>query len=345
MSRLLMAALAAAGHQVEIVSEFRGYAAEPDPLLLDRLAAEAKAEAEGIAARWVTGEKPDLWFTYHSYYKSPDRIGPRLCASAGIPYVTAEASYSRRRDEGGWFESQQLVVSAVREAALNLCFTERDRAGLLTVVPEGHYARLLPFIDATQFAVRQTAASAPRRLVTVAMMRRGVKFDSYVLLAKALERIRDRPWTLTIIGGGPRLGEVQALFSAFEPGRIIWRGELAPDAVAAELIAGGIYVWPGFGEAYGLAYLEAQAAGLPVVAQKTAGVSEVVEDGRTGLLTAEGDVDAFAGAIASLLDDDALASEMSAAARRFVHEERSLASASERLDLLLRQYASQAYER
>ena len=45
---------------------------------------------------------------------------------------------------------------------------------------------------------------------------------------------------------------------------------------------GGTYVWPGTGEAYGIAYMEAQAAGLPVVAQKTAGVPEVVKDGVTG---------------------------------------------------------------
>ena len=59
-------------------------------------------------------------------------------------------------------------------------------------------------------------------------------------------------------------------------------------------IEGGTYVWPGTGEAYGIAYMEAQAAGLPVVAQKTAGVPEVVKDGVTGTLTAAGDASAFA---------------------------------------------------
>jgi len=342
MARLLMQALADAGHFVEIVSEFRGYAGEPDPKLLGELAAEAKAEAGRIAARWQANGAPDLWFTYHSYYKSPDRLGPALSASAGIPYVTAEASYSKRRDEGDWFESQQLVVAGVRQAALNLCLTERDRAGLLAAVPEGRYARLPPFVDTARFA-----ASVPgsRRLVTVAMMRSGVKFDSYVMLAKALERIRERDWTLTVIGGGPKRDDVRGLFSAFGEDRIVWRGELAAETVAAELAAGGVYVWPGFGEAYGLAYLEAQAAGLPVVAQKTAGVPEVVVYGTTGLLTGEGDIGAFAQAIASLLDDDARRGQMADAALRFAHGERSLAAASKRLDLLLRQYASRSDDR
>ena len=44
---------------------------------------------------------------------------------------------------------------------------------------------------------------------------------------------------------------------------------------------GALYAWPGFGEAYGLAYLEAQAAGLPVVAQDIDGVPGVVRNGET----------------------------------------------------------------
>ncbi len=63
-------------------------------------------------------------------------------------------------------------------------------------------------------------------------------------------------------------------------------------------------MWPGSGEAYGIAYLEAQAAGLPVIAQWTAGVPEVVEDGVTGLLTLEGDVAAYAEAIRRMIENE-----------------------------------------
>ncbi len=177
------------------------------------------------------------------------------------------------------------------------------------------------------------------------MMRPGDKFDSYVMLASALDLIRDHAWTLTVIGGGRAMKEVQALFSSFEPSRIDWLGERSADEIAVELRAGGIYVWPGCGEAYGLAYLEAQAAGLPVVAQRTAGVPEVVMDEVTGLLTSEGDVKAFAGAVTGLLEDEGKRRAMGAAAFRFVHEERSLPVASRRLDSILRQYLGERYER
>ena len=50
-----------------------------------------------------------------------------------------------------------------------------------------------------------------------------------------------------------------------------------------------------------MAILEAQAAGLPVVAGRSGGVAAVVRDGETGLLTAPGDATAFAQGLRALL--------------------------------------------
>lgn len=342
MARQIIAALEMAGHGVGIASELRSFTTTPNDVSREGILAFAESEVDRLLRLWRT-DPPQLWFTYHTYYKTPDLIGPRIASELGIPYVTAEASYSGRHDATGWAESQQLLSQAVRQAAVNICFTERDRKGLVAAIPEGRYARLLPFVDDTLF--RAAAIDARDRLVTVAMMRRGDKFDSYVTLAAALALIGDKTWTLSIIGGGPAMADVQMLFCAFEKERINWLGELSAEKIAAELRRGGTYVWPGCGEAYGLAYLEAQAAGLPVVAQATAGVPEVVIDGRTGLLTPDGDIKAFAEAVGTMLDDDTKRREMGAAASRFVHGERSLAVASKSLDLILRQYLGDDYER
>ncbi|MGO8586842.1 glycosyltransferase family 1 protein, partial [Rhizobium ruizarguesonis] len=58
------------------------------------------------------------------------------------------------------------------------------------------------FIDTALFE-KVSPAPDPRRLMTVARMRAGDKMDSYVMLAKALRLIEDRPWTLAVIGDGP----------------------------------------------------------------------------------------------------------------------------------------------
>jgi glycosyltransferase involved in cell wall biosynthesis len=341
MARQLVAALRMAGHKVEIASELRAFTATPEKDLRAEITDRAKAEVARLLA-WPAEDQPQLWFTYHAYYKTPDQIGPVVATALGIPYITAEASYSTRQDQLGWHDNQRLVAEAVRQAAVNLCFTERDRQGLLSVIPEAVYARFPPFIDPALF---QSGDHAPHRLVTVAMMRDGDKLKSYAMLAKALDLICERNWTLTIIGDGPKRSEVKSMFAAIAPERLVWLGQLSVEEIAAELGSGGIYVWPGRGEAYGLAYLEAQAAGLPVVAQATAGVPEVVVDGVTGLLTPDGDLSAFANAIAALLDDGDKQRTMGAAARRFVVDERSLDAASNRLDLILRQYLGEHYGR
>lgn len=68
------------------------------------------------------------------------------------------------------------------------------------------------------------------------------------------------------------------------------------------------------GEHFGIAPVEAMAAGRPVVAVASGGLLETVRDGETGVLCAPA-ADAFAGALASLLDDPARAVAMGRAAR------------------------------
>ena len=41
--------------------------------------------------------RPDLWFTYHLYYKAPDLVGPLVAGALGIPYAVAEASVAHKR--------------------------------------------------------------------------------------------------------------------------------------------------------------------------------------------------------------------------------------------------------
>ena len=142
-------------------------------------------------------------------------------------------------------------------------------------------------------------------------------------------------WTIAIVGDGPCRQEVVSQFARLDPARIDWLGERQPSEMPQLYASGALYAWPGFGEAYGLAYLEAQAAGLPVVAQDIEGVPGVVRNGSTGILTPPGDAAAFADAIARLLDDAALRRSMSQAARSFVLEERSLEMAAARLGSIL----------
>ncbi|EHS49424.1 glycosyl transferase group 1 [Rhizobium sp. PDO1-076] len=338
MARQLIACLRLCGHSVEVVSELRAFIADYDDRDgRDALLKNAGAEVARLREQWRQRGVPDLWFCYHPYYKSPDLLGPDLCAEFRLPYVTVEASYSHRRNIGVWSDLQGRVLDAIRLATVNICLTGRDRAGLMAIAPEAVVATLKPFIDADAF-LEMVPLPDPLRLVTVAMMRPGDKLASYKVLAQALGRIRHLPWMLSIVGDGPMRDDVRALFSDLPEGRIEWLDQQEPSEIADILAGSALYVWPGCGEAYGLAYLEAQAAGVPVIAWATAGVPEVVENGTTGILTAPGDVDAYATAIATLLGNDDERRRMAGNARVRVVSDHSLQAASRALDAILHQH-------
>lgn len=90
---------------------------------------------------------------------------------------------------------------------------------------------------------------------------------------------------------------------------------------SAYMRAMDVLVLPTTGDALPRVVLEAMAHGRPVVASAVGGVPELVVHGRTGLLAAPGDADAFAAAIALLLGDRALGEQMGRAGRRRVEEE------------------------
>lgn len=337
MARMLVAALGNAGHTVRLASDLRAFRGDPEDIQgWADLQQSADAERLRISAEWTAGQTPDIWFCYHPYYKAPDLIGPPLAARFGLAYVTCEASWSARRNIGIWTEMQAAVLAAVKGARLNLCMTGRDHAGLIAAAPQAPLAMLPPFIDTHPFDA--DPAPLAGHLVTVAMMRAGDKAQSYALLAAALGRLPEgTPWHLSVAGDGPLRAEVHAMFAGLPPGRVTWLGQISREAVAALLARSRVYVWPGYGEAYGLAYLEAQAAGLPVVALRVAGVPEVVSDGATGVLVAEGQAAAFADAIHGLLQDPARAAAMGQAARQRVRTRHSFGVAAARLDGLMRQ--------
>ncbi|MGH2684485.1 MAG: glycosyltransferase, partial [Actinomycetota bacterium] len=78
--------------------------------------------------------------------------------------------------------------------------------------------------------------------------------------------------------------------------------------------AADVCLVPSRSESFGLVALEAAACGTPVVAAAVGGLRTLVDDGRTGYLVDSRDPAEFAACAAKILDDPALASEMSAAA-------------------------------
>jgi glycosyltransferase involved in cell wall biosynthesis len=90
----------------------------------------------------------------------------------------------------------------------------------------------------------------------------------------------------------------------------------------------------GRAEGLGLSLVEALLAGSAVVGSRVGGIPEVVQDGETGLLFGDGDVEGLAGALARLIQDHALRDRLSAEGLRRVKDRYAPDSAARRfLDL------------
>lgn len=97
-----------------------------------------------------------------------------------------------------------------------------------------------------------------------------------------------------------------------------------------------IFAMPSLKEGLGVAALEAMACGLPVVASRTGGLADLIEDGRTGMLVAPGDARALADGIAALADAPARRSEIGSAALARARSDYTMTAMAERTLALYR---------
>jgi len=350
---MYMDALQRAGHRVELVSTFRSYDGTGDAARQEALRSQGVAFGRGLAAQWratAPGARPDLWFTYHVYHKAPDWLGPEASAALGIPYVIAEASHAPKQAQGKWALGYQGAAQAIRHASLLLCPTRDDASGLAPLAAQpSRVVWLPPFMDAEPFIHARAERDANRARLAVryqldpavpwisiaAMMRPGDKLASFRALAATLARLADLPWRLLIAGDGAARADTEAAFAAAVPGRAAFLGALRLEEVAALTAASDLCVWPAVNEAYGMALLEAAAAGIPAVACAVRGVPDIVLQGRTGLLAAPGDEAGLAALTRSLLIDAPRREALGRAAAAFAAGERSVEAAARRLDELL----------
>jgi glycosyltransferase involved in cell wall biosynthesis len=151
------------------------------------------------------------------------------------------------------------------------------------------------------------------------------RFRYYKGLRVLLRAMQDVPGaTLVLVGGGGEQEELEALHRELGLGdRVRFAGSLDDAGLRAHLRAADIFVLPSIhaAEAFGLAMIEAMAAGLPAISTELGtGTSFVNLEGVTGLVVPPGDPIALAGALRALIADPALRRTLGEAGRRRARE-------------------------
>jgi teichuronic acid biosynthesis glycosyltransferase TuaC len=108
-----------------------------------------------------------------------------------------------------------------------------------------------------------------------------------------------------VVGDGPERAALQRLAAELElTGRVDFRGALPPGEALAAARQGGIFVLPSVDEAFGVAYIEAMAGGVPAIgARGEPGPEEIAASGGGMRLVAPGEPEALANELRALLDD------------------------------------------
>jgi glycosyltransferase involved in cell wall biosynthesis len=150
-------------------------------------------------------------------------------------------------------------------------------------------------------------------VISVANLRRE---KAHECLLDAAARLAPRHPALryTIVGDGPRADELQALaWTLGIADRVRFLGHR--EDVTELLADADVFVLPSRSEAFPNGALEAMAAGLPVVACRVGGLTDLVEHGRTGLLVPPDDPAALADALDALVRSPGTARTFGGAAR------------------------------
>ncbi len=168
---------------------------------------------------------------------------------------------------------------------------------------------------------------------TVVVIGRLVPDKGHEVALEAFARIvaREPRAQLLVVGAGKLRSRLREMASRMLP-EGSWRFLGHRSDIDAVLAAGTVVLVSSFREGMPHVVLEAMAAGTPIVATGVAGIPEMIEDGRDGLLVAPGDPDATAAAVLDLLGDRERASAMAGSARRRVLGEFSLETMIDRVE-------------
>lgn len=297
--------------------------------------------------RTLRANPVDLWLTYHSYYKAPDILGPRVCRQLDIPYVLIQGSYAtkfRRRLQTriGFLLNQKALLAADK----HITTRQRDLVNLKRLVPPEKLTYIKPGLTPHQFDFSRTAREELHArwqvrgrpvILSAAMFRPDVKSEGIAWVIDCCCRLHagGHRFLLAIAGDGREQQRLQQRAARLPSDMVVFTGRIPREHMYRFYSAGDFFVFPGFRESLGMVYLEAQSCGLPVVACENGGIPEVVVQGQSGLLSALDDKAAFDTNVLQLLTSKEKRTTMGSFAANHVREHHDLDKNYQHLEQIL----------
>jgi glycosyltransferase involved in cell wall biosynthesis len=147
--------------------------------------------------------------------------------------------------------------------------------------------------------------NGPRRLISVANLHEGKGIDLTLRALARLEGVGVSNWIYRIVGDGRERGAlVKLTFDLGLAKKVIFIGAIRHAEIFANLASEDIFILPSYREAFGIAYLEAMAAGLLTIGVTGQGPSQFIRHGENGILVPPHDLEALVMALRNILTGD-----------------------------------------
>lgn len=188
----------------------------------------------------------------------------------------------------------------------------------------------------------KTSLAIPQERFVVGTVGRLVPIKDQLTLLRAARTLVERGQDVHVllVGDGPERGNLQRYASETTElaGRVTFTG--ASEAVTRLMRAMDVFVLPSICEGMSNTILEAMASGLPVVATRTGGNPELVEDARSGFLFAPRDVNQLSALLLRMIENEKERLALGESARRRAVESFSIGAMVERYRELYRELST-----
>lgn len=260
--------------------------------------------------------------------------------------------------EAGWaaIPGSRRVLRRVGETTEVLTylgeFTKGEIGKAVTPAAAKRMRRLLPGIDTERFhprnvsdgtSLREQLSLGSRQVIVCVSRLMPRKGQDSLIQALPLVQQRIPDAALLLVGGGRHHGKLAGMVRNEGLGNdVVLTGAVPDSELPAYLAAGDVFAMPcrtrnrGLDvEGLGIAYLEASASGLPVIAGDSGGAPDAVLDGETGYVVPGNSLYPLVDALTTLLNDRELSVRLGRAGRAWVERDWSWGKATDRLSDLL----------
>ncbi|MBI2042630.1 MAG: glycosyltransferase family 4 protein [Candidatus Nealsonbacteria bacterium] len=206
-------------------------------------------------------------------------LGFCLSVVTRVPYITTVQRLEKKRNPLKNFIYRKAAFCIAASSAVKKNF-EDIGVKKVAVIPNG--------VDLSRF---ENIKRQPREKFIVITVARLEKVKGVEYLIRALVDTRCQPSELMVIGDGSRRKDLENLVKQLKSeDSVEFLGEIPNEKIPFYLAMADCFVLPSIQEGFGIVVLEAQAAGLPVVASGVGGILDLIEDQKTGLLVEPGNV-------------------------------------------------------